>query len=210
VADLDAELRHHASVGQWQAVLDVDSELGRLDPSASDPDGLTSHARTILAHAQRAADPAAAARSSWTAAADRARQELATHPAEPLRRINSAWGVNAVCWHPDGRRVACAAGIYARVYDVSEKEPAEQLAVKAAIGVLNPRVNSVAFSPDGARLATGSSTSQARVWDAASGRQLLEIRHDDNVTSVAFSPDGTRLATGSSDKTVRIWRVTES
>jgi tetratricopeptide (TPR) repeat protein len=207
VADLDAELRHHASVGQWQAVLDVDSELGRLDPSASDPDGLTSHARTILAHAQRAADPAAAARSSWTAAADRARQELTTHPAEPLRRINSAWAVNAVCWHPDGRRVACAAGIYARVYDVSEKEPAEQLAVKAAIGVLNPRVNSVAFSPDGARLATGSSTSQARVWDAASGQQLLEVRHGmlNVISSVAFSPDGTRLATGGYDKCARVW-----
>jgi WD40 repeat protein len=112
-----------------------------------------------------------------------------------------------VCWHPDGRRVACAAGIYARVYDVSEKEPAEQLAVKAAIGVLNPRVNSVAFSPDGARLATGSSTSQARVWDAASGQQLLEVRHGmlNVISSVAFSPDGTRLATGGYDKCARVW-----
>jgi hypothetical protein len=98
----------------------------------------------------------AAAKSSWTEAADRTRQELATHPAEPLRRINSAWGVHAVCWHPDGHCVACATGTYARVYDVSDKEPAEELAVKAAIGVLNPRVHSVAFSPDGARLATGS------------------------------------------------------
>ena len=63
----------------------------------------------------------------------------------------------------------------------------------------------VAFSPDGTRLATGSSDKSARVWDAASGQKLLEVRHDKWVEAVAFSPDGTRLATGSSDKSARVW-----
>ena len=67
----------------------------------------------------------------------------------------------------------------------------------------------VAFSPDGTRLATGSAARGARVWDAASGQQLLEVRHDHQVTAVAFSPDGTRLATGSDDKTARVWSVAE-
>jgi len=63
----------------------------------------------------------------------------------------------------------------------------------------------VAFSSDGTRLATGGSSGSVRVWDAASGRQLLGVRHGKWVTSVAFSPDGTRLATGCSGLSVRVW-----
>jgi WD40 repeat protein len=70
-------------------------------------------------------------------------------------------------------------------------------------------VLAVAFSPDGTRLATGSDDNRARVWDAASGQQLLEVRHGKRVRAVAFSPDGTRLATGSDDKSVQIWSVAE-
>jgi WD40 repeat protein len=67
-------------------------------------------------------------------------------------------------------------------------------------------VNSVAWSPDGKRLATGSSDKTAKVWDAASGQELLTLRgHDGSVTSVAWSPNGKRLATGSYDKTAKVW-----
>jgi hypothetical protein len=67
------------------------------------------------------------------------------------------------------------------------------------------KVTSVAFSPDGARLATGSTDRTARIWDAATGTQLLQVSHGGKVTSVAFSPDGARLATGSKDDTAGIW-----
>jgi hypothetical protein len=53
---LQAELRHHADNRQWQAVLDVDAELARLDPTAADPDGLASTARSTVAAEQRTAD----------------------------------------------------------------------------------------------------------------------------------------------------------
>jgi CHAT domain/WD domain, G-beta repeat len=216
---LYVEARAELRLEHYDTAIGLFDDLLTLDPGYVDAIELRdeaqrsrqvadAHASAVASENAGGADPAAAAKSPWTEAADRARQELAAHPAEPLRRINSAWAVNAVCWHPDGRRVACATGIYARVYDVSEKEPAEQLAVKAAIGVLNPRVYSVAFSPDGARLATGSSTNQALVWDAASGQRLLEVRHSmlNVIFSVAFSPDGTRLATGGSDThAMRVW-----
>ena len=45
-----------------------------------------------------------------------------------------------------------------------------------------------------------------KVWDAASGQELLTLKgHTDGVDSVAWSPDGKRLATASRDKTVKVW-----
>jgi transcriptional regulator with XRE-family HTH domain/energy-coupling factor transporter ATP-binding protein EcfA2 len=55
-------------------------------------------------------------------------------------------------------------------------------------------VEGVAFSPDGTRLATSSHDGTAKVWDAATGQELISLSTDANNTNIAFSPDGTRLA----------------
>jgi hypothetical protein len=68
------------------------------------------------------------------------------------------------------------------------------------------QVCSVAFSLDGARIATGSYDATAKVWDARTGTPLLEVKgHTGQVWSVAFSPDGTRIVTGSEDQTAIVW-----
>ncbi len=67
-------------------------------------------------------------------------------------------------------------------------------------------VRSVAWSPDGKRILTGSDDKTAKVWDAEKGQELLSLKgHTNTVWSVAWSPDGKRIVTGSGDKTAKIW-----
>jgi tetratricopeptide (TPR) repeat protein len=181
VARLRSELAERAAAGDWPQVLGTISELRDLDPDT-------------------AAEP------SLVELAARARRELAGRAGPPLRFpgiTGFSWNVYALCWHPDGRRIALASqSAIARVYDVSGAEPEQKLEVKAGNFFSWPVA--VAFSPDGTRLATGARNNRARIWDTASGGQQLEIRLRGEVNAVAFSPDGTRLATASTDGTARI------
>jgi sugar lactone lactonase YvrE len=76
-------------------------------------------------------------------------------------------------------------------------------------------VTSVAFSPDGKQILSGSAfyegdrwMGEIKLWDVASGREIRSfLGHSSWVESVAFSPDGKQILSASLDDTVRLWDV---
>ncbi|MCA9125177.1 MAG: PD40 domain-containing protein [Planctomycetaceae bacterium] len=66
-------------------------------------------------------------------------------------------------------------------------------------------ISSMAFSPNGMRLATASRDETVKIWDATSGQETLTLKgHKAPIESVAFSPDGTRIAVADW-KEVKVW-----
>ncbi|MDH6062099.1 hypothetical protein NWP17_16935, partial [Chrysosporum bergii ANA360D] len=74
-------------------------------------------------------------------------------------------------------------------------------------GHSNP-VLSVAYSPDGQTLASGSRDNTIKIWNVKTGQPLHTLSgHSSWVHSVAYSSDGQTLASGSDDNTIKIWNV---
>lgn len=78
-------------------------------------------------------------------------------------------------------------------------------------GAISPHIGAVAdlaFSPDGALLASASADKTVAVYDLGAGTLRLMLQgHSAGVNAVSFSPDGQLLASGSWDRTVRLWSL---
>jgi WD40 repeat protein len=72
------------------------------------------------------------------------------------------------------------------------------------------KLDSVAFSPDGALLAYGGDDGIVRIWNGRDGQYTqLEGHAGGFITCLAFSTDGTILASASKDKTIRLWTLAD-
>ena len=78
--------------------------------------------------------------------------------------------------------------------------------VKRTLSAHEDGAYSVAFSPDGTRLATAGDDGMAKVWELATGNPVLTLAaHNGEVWSIAWSGDGKRLATAGADGMAKVW-----
>ena len=104
--------------------------------------------------------------------------------------------------NPDVPLIATGGGIGAVIWNA---ETGEQVRILVAAGHF---VMSVAFSPDGAQVLTGSFDNTMKLWDVSSAVELRTFSgHRDRVISVVVSPDGAKALTGSNDDTAKVWDV---
>jgi WD40 repeat protein len=67
---------------------------------------------------------------------------------------------------------------------------------------------SAVFSPDGTKIVTARKDNTAQIWDAETGKKLLDMQHEDSVSYAVFSPDGKKIATSGYEKCIpRTWDV---
>lgn len=157
---------------------------------AFSPDG-----RTIATH-----DNAAGTVTLWDVPTDAKRAML---PAAEKEQFDSR-PPPALAIGPTGLLAYAGTGNTIRLYDVTG-EPVERAAIE---GHSQP-VISLAFTPDGRTLASGSSDSTVRVTDVSSPTAPVSLGalddHAADVTGVSFGPNGAPLVTASQDVTVRLW-----
>ena len=119
------------------------------------------------------------------------------------RQVASLSGVEhgALAWSPDGRHLAFA-NREIKVWDAAKAEITSRMEGHTG------SVMSLAWHPDGLRLASLGEEHTVKIWDAVAGQEIIAM--DTQVAwncggMLAWSPDGYRLAAASDDSTIKIW-----
>ena len=116
------------------------------------------------------------------------------------------YDIGGMAISPDGSHLAIGTGGIVELMDATKRESITTFRHTEG----NIHTNwSVAFSPDGTLLASGSANGTIKVWNVNTKEEVDTLEgHTNRIFSVDFSADGTLLASGAQDNTVRLWNVT--
>lgn len=119
-----------------------------------------------------------------------------------LGEFRLGYKIQYIVFSPDDRQLAIASHDTVQLCEAKTGSALQTLKGHAG------DVSSIAFSPDGQLLASGSNDRTIRLWDIETGAALQTMEeHSSIVHCVAFAPNKQHIASASSDKTVRLWNV---
>jgi WD40 repeat protein len=132
------------------------------------------------------------------------RQEIRTFDNSPALSI---------AFSPDGKHFLCGGpGPFSlfnhkptmKIFDVATDVTIRDFKIQPSVKY---RVESVAYSPDGKYVLSGSNGGIIDLWDISLGDSIRTVEIDCAVRTLSFSPDGEYALSGGSDNIVRLWNA---
>ncbi|NQU25418.1 MAG: protein kinase [Candidatus Nealsonbacteria bacterium] len=122
---------------------------------------------------------------------------------ECVRTFEQADIVYCVAFSPNGETLAVVddfrAGIV-KLWDIPSRR-------KPLILQGHGFISTVAFTPDGNRVVTGSANGTIKFWHSSNGEEIGTIRVDEQIRSIAIFPDGSGMVSASNEGWIRVWDV---
>ncbi len=116
-------------------------------------------------------------------------------------RFDAAAPATASAVSPNGKWLAVAAGKTVTLFDVAAGKPGAKLVGHAE------DVAAIAFSPDNAKLYSGSKDKTIRVWTVADGKETGKLETPQPVAALTVVGEGQQIATGGGDEIIRLWNL---
>jgi len=117
--------------------------------------------------------------------------------------------INSVDFSPDGQTALLGGGFLIKgemnLWDLSTNQLARTF--KGWFKGHSSNVESIAYSPDGKTILSGSRDTLMKLWDLSTGEPIRSFKHGEWITSVAYSPDGKKVLSGGIDNTIKLWNL---
>jgi WD40 repeat protein len=121
-----------------------------------------------------------------------------------IRLDNPYSYLGALSWSADGKRIAGGRNGFISIWDSQTGQEIRQFIA----GIQSERILSVAWSPNGHWLASGTGSGRIVLWDMLTNQPVSSLEgHAGPVNGLSWSDDSTLLASSSSDGTVLIWKL---